>query len=135
MNKVIRTPLNFKLSQAEIEFNNLPSETIPDQSLSCREILERFSQGRSVPINKKLTYTGDSILPDVDKLDLVDVDSFAENAKNTITESKSKLNEASKKRSEKRREAELAFLRNQSESDKKESIETFHRTQKTNTSE
>ena len=53
------------------EINNLPSETIPDQSMSVSEIMRRFASG--LPISgQRVQLFEDSDLPDIDKLDLVE---------------------------------------------------------------
>jgi hypothetical protein len=41
------------------EINNLPSETIPDQSMSVRELLSRFANGLPLGGLKEQTYEGE----------------------------------------------------------------------------
>lgn len=55
---------NFKNSATYLggqgyEENHLPSMTVPDQSLTVREILERFTRGLMPPISRELQFTED----------------------------------------------------------------------------
>ncbi len=63
------------------EVNNLPSETIPDQSMSIRTILDRYSRG--LPISGEripIWQQGDDYndMPDPRTLDLAERQEFAE---------------------------------------------------------
>lgn len=49
-----------------VEVNNEPSETIPDQSLTIKEILQRFKAGTLPPIQKETYFEDD---PDIDNPD------------------------------------------------------------------
>jgi hypothetical protein len=68
-----KTPYNAEEFELDNEVNNLPSLTIPDQTMSIREILERFSKGLSIEQGKVPIYEGEEdYLPDLKTLDLVD---------------------------------------------------------------
>lgn len=52
------------------ELNFLPSETVPDQTMSMREIVSRFARGLPIEGAKNPVYNDDMDLPDPKKLDL-----------------------------------------------------------------
>lgn len=65
----------------------MPSETVPDQTLSIRQILDRYARG--LPLDVKTgtyddNYDIDDILPDPRLLDLSERQEMAENAKSEI---------------------------------------------------
>lgn len=87
------------------EFNQKPSETVPDQSLSIKEIISRFASGKPLPQSE--TYYTDEVLPDIKKLDLVDIHELKQNITSNIEESKNKLTKA--QTDNKRNEEERRF--------------------------
>jgi len=78
----------------------LPSETVPDQTLSMREILHRYSRG--LPLDVKTPIWDDSdeenFMPDPRRLDLAERQEFAEYAKAELDEVKAKIAEKRKKK-------------------------------------
>lgn len=97
----------------------LPSNTVPDQSLTIREIYTRYASGRSLTGTRDPQYdwkegdphpfTFDDIMPDIGRMDLADRQAILESAKEELDEVKKRLNNiaAAKKRDQARREAEL----------------------------
>lgn len=78
---MIKTYLNRKEHPFTGEVNNEPSETIPDQSMPIRTILERYSRG--LPISGERTpiwQQGDDFndMPDPRSLDLAERQEFAD---------------------------------------------------------
>lgn len=55
------------------EENNLPSMTIPDQSLTVKEIMHRFARGLSTT-QKEGAYYGEEEMPDLRNMDLSDIE-------------------------------------------------------------
>jgi hypothetical protein len=56
------------------EVNNQPSLTIPEQSMSIREIISRYANGLPVSASQRVPiYHGDEILPDPRTLDLAEL--------------------------------------------------------------
>jgi hypothetical protein len=56
------------------EVNNQPSMTIPDQSMSMRDILDRFASGLPMDGERVSMYEeDDNVMPDGKKMDLVEV--------------------------------------------------------------
>lgn len=48
----VKNSLNYQLFQKNPEINTQPSKTIPDQTMSLREIMTRYAHG--LPIDKKI---------------------------------------------------------------------------------
>lgn len=80
--------------------NLLPSQTIPDQSLTVSQIMSRYAQGRPLGGQLNTSYDQkeneeidfDDYLPDLSKMDLADKHEILENAKLQLDEVKKKLN-------------------------------------------
>lgn len=75
MTQKINNTLNYNYLDHDGEINNLPSETVPDETMSIREILERYARGlplngMRVPLYKKDPDFDD--LPDPATMDLAD---------------------------------------------------------------
>lgn len=65
-----KTPHNAHQFPAVYEVNTQPSLTIPDQTMTVKEIMERFAKGLDATGEKVPSYNGDLDLPDLDKMDL-----------------------------------------------------------------
>jgi len=80
----------------------MPSETIPDQTLSIKEILERYARG--LPLDARTPQwdenanIDDDFLPDPRILDLSERQELAESAKAELFEIKSKIKEKQTKK-------------------------------------
>lgn len=72
----IRTQYNFESLQQDLEKANSHSETVPDQTLSVRDILERFRRGTLSPDSIESTRFFDS---DYDENDYELEDDFEPN--------------------------------------------------------
>lgn len=62
------------------EKNNLPSKTVPDQTMSLRELIKRFAQGLPINAAKVPLYDDDpenNDLPDPSRLDLAEREELA----------------------------------------------------------
>lgn len=57
--KVIREKYSFTLLDSDMESNNEPSMTIPDQSLTIPQILERYVSGIDLPYGSQTYYESD----------------------------------------------------------------------------
>lgn len=80
----VKTAQNAEFFQKDYEKNTQPSKTVPDQSLPMREILVRFAKGLPVGV-KTPVYNGEELLPDVAKLDLVDIQELREAIRDEIS--------------------------------------------------
>lgn len=73
----VRSILNYQPGLGEI--NDQPSNTIPDQTLSIKEILNRYARGLPIGGQKFPIYEGeDNDLPDPRHLDLAERDELAQ---------------------------------------------------------
>lgn len=50
--------------------------TVPDQSLSIRKLLEDYTRGLPLPGAKEVYYDEDDIYPNINDMDLVDIQEF-----------------------------------------------------------
>lgn len=82
MRKKVKTPYNLELFPDYPEVNSGEIITVPDQSLTVREILDRHTRGlpTNVSVNTPLFDEDELILPDPRTLDLVDRQELAEAA-------------------------------------------------------
>lgn len=69
----IKTPYNGLVTSNHHEaVTELPSLTIPDQTLTVKQLMDRFSRGLPLDGAKIPVYHGDEFIPDFEKMDLVD---------------------------------------------------------------
>lgn len=68
-----------------MEVNTKPSLTIPDQSMTIREILERYARGLPLGGQKVPIYNGeDDDMPDLERLDISEKHELFESVKDEI---------------------------------------------------
>lgn len=109
----IRSTLDFQLRPSDKEVGGGVSMTVPDESLSVRNIIDRFTRGQGSGVAVREGYydpSPDLDSPDIDKLDhmdLIDRDEFAEVNRATkerlekeIADDKKRKAEEKKKRDE-----------------------------------
>lgn len=93
---VVKTQYNRELHPCNYEINEKPSLTIPDQTMSIRTIIDRYTRG--LPVNGQMfqpTFQeGEEFdpMPDNERLDLHDRMELAQNARQELDEIKEKLN-------------------------------------------
>lgn len=87
-----RHSYNYDHTKNKGELNTLPSETIPNQSMSIQEILSRWTRGLPMTGAKVPVYNGDDLLPDLKKMDLVELDELKRSVKDGVKNAKDKLN-------------------------------------------
>lgn len=81
------TPYNRENFPVQKEKNTLPSLTVPDQTMSIKEIMRRFAQGLPMEGEKVPVYDGEeNDLPDSRTMDLADIQEMRERIKNDIEE-------------------------------------------------
>lgn len=61
------------------EINDLPSQTIPNQTMGLRELLTRFGRGLPITGEKFPMFHGEDTPPDLTKMDLADVETLRDN--------------------------------------------------------
>lgn len=85
----VKNSLNATAFEKVGETFTMPSKTVPDQAMSVREILRRYSLGLSVGGGRVPIYEGEEdAMPDLSKMDLADRQSFMEAAANEIEETR-----------------------------------------------
>lgn len=72
----------------DVEINNQPSLTVPDQSYSVREIMQKFAQGTLPDIYKEPEFSED--LPDLRGLDISEIFDMKQTVKDEIKTKKQK---------------------------------------------
>lgn len=98
----IKTHLTYTADDQQREKNTLPSKTIPDQTMSVQEIMDRFARGLPLDGAKVALYheEGEDV-PDLERMDLSEKHELLEAARREVQEQREKLNriaEAKRKR-------------------------------------
>jgi len=90
---LVKTWMNAKQHPKNYEVNTDPSETIPDQTMSIRTLLDRYARGLPIGGSKQPIWQDDdeyNDLPDPRTLDLAERQELAELAKSELRTLKSK---------------------------------------------
>ena len=85
----VKNSLNYDYTEQQGEVNQLPSMTIPDQTMSIRTIVDRYSRGLPVSAFTPV-YEGEEIIPDPKTLDLTERYELAEKIKQEVESIKSR---------------------------------------------
>lgn len=89
------------------ERNTKPSMTVPDMTMSIKEILQRFAKGIPISGEKVPIYDGDEdFFPDVNNMDLADRQAFIEDSINDIKETRAKFERKKQENQEQQRIAQ-----------------------------
>lgn len=109
----VRNSLNFSVQMINREVNTSLSKTVPDQTLSMRQIYERFT--RQLPIAGQKNPIFETVEPDftldginIEALDLAELQELAEDSKRAIGEEKNRKAKAAKQKQTEAIEAEVA---------------------------
>jgi len=86
----INTHLTYDYTQNIGEVNNLPSMTIPDQTMSIRTIVDRYTRGLPVTGFTPVYEGEDFFMPDPRTLDLSERHEMAEQVKEEVASIKSR---------------------------------------------
>lgn len=73
------------------ERNRYASKTIPDQTMSIQEIMDRHARGLPISGAKVPIYDADDPMPDMARMDLVDIQEMREIAQNNVNEIQQRL--------------------------------------------
>lgn len=84
--KTIRTSATYNPNENWGEVNTKPSETIPDQTIPLRKLLENYTRG-ALPVGQK-PYWDEQEELDIRSLDLVDLQELGMSARRSIDEFK-----------------------------------------------
>lgn len=91
----IKTSLNANEFAKDYEVNDLPSLTIPDQTMTIPEILERYARGLPIGGVNEGYYDEEDDLPDPRTLDLEERAQLVEQFERELSEVKNRKNELS----------------------------------------
>lgn len=92
----IRTSLNYDPSEFDVfEYVDPVSETVPDQVMDLRELLQRSTSG--IPIPTRADGYSEEDYPDIWKMDEFELAEFRENLAHKMQEMQSELHVSSKK--------------------------------------
>lgn len=95
MEKIIKNSLNAHEFETKGQINNEPSQTVPDQSMSLRELLIRYAKGLPLEGAKTPIWEGEEGFErDPETLDLAEREELAEKARQELKE----INERIKKK-------------------------------------
>lgn len=86
----VKNSLNYDYNEQKGEVNTLPSMTIPDQTMSIRTIVDRYTKGLPVSAFTPIYEGEDFYMPDPKTLDLVDRAELLESAKQEVASIKSR---------------------------------------------
>jgi len=86
----IKTSMNSHEFAKNYEKNYLPSMTIPDQTMSIREIVERYAKGLPIDGARTAIWDEENDLPDWRTLDLADRQELAERYQQEVKDIKEK---------------------------------------------
>lgn len=82
---IFKTQWNAEAFPSKGEINRFPSETIPDQSLTVREIMQRYAQGLPLEGERVPVYNGEDIdLPEFQYLDLAEREEYKNRVREEI---------------------------------------------------
>lgn len=83
------------------EMNDEPSLTIPDQTLTIKQIYDRFTRGLTLtPNQRNPVYNGDIDIPDYENMDLADREEALQDAKTKLENITDAINQATKAKKE-----------------------------------
>lgn len=101
----VKNSLNASTFPKKYEVNDLASETVPDQTMSMREILTRYSRGLPLGGERVPLYSEDpeNDMPDMQHLDLAEQQEIIEQHKDELRNLSHKINEDKRERSKKQK--------------------------------
>lgn len=127
MSKTVRNSLNYDHTKIRGEVNTKPSLTVPDQTMSIKEILERFARGLPFQAGKVPIYEGEEEIPDLRTMDLADIQELTESAKENLENQKekyAKLQKAKAAKKQKEQEEYAEYQRNKQNQQKVDTTQT-----------
>jgi len=86
----VKNSLNYDYTEIQEEVNSLPSMTIPDQTMSIRTIVDRYTRGLPVTGFTPVYEGEDFYMPDPRTLDLVERAELLEKTKQEVESLKSR---------------------------------------------
>jgi len=87
----VKNSLNAKDFEKKYRTFSMPSMTVPDQTMSIRTILERYSRGLPVGGRNDIYYDEDDTMPDYRTLDLTEIADLQHEVKTTFEKHRKKV--------------------------------------------
>lgn len=115
MEKIIKNALNAHEFETKGQINNEPSQTIPDQSMSLRELLIRYAKGLPLEGAKTPIWEGEEGFDrDPETLDLAEREELAEKAREELKEINERIKQKVAEKKAKKR-SEIIDLKDENE--------------------
>lgn len=87
--------------------SDLPSLFVPDQTMSIPELLIRYARGLPINGEKTPVYNGETDLPDLNTMDLAEIEDMKNNLQKTIKDTREALTKAEQRKQTKLLEKQL----------------------------
>lgn len=88
----IKTQLTSRMYPKDYETNLLSSLTVPGQSMTVADIVARYRKGLPIDQTAKIPlYQGEELMPDIDKMDLVDRAEYMDSVADYLVDLKEKI--------------------------------------------
>ena len=128
---VIRNHFNSRYFFKNMEVNDEPSLTIPDQAMTVQELLTRFASGLPLSAGRVPIYEGEEEMTDLEKLDLAEREEILRSAREEIREITERVNKR-KLDAQQRNLEEKVAARLKAEADKRAQFEALKKEFETN---
>lgn len=99
-NVMVWTALNARKREKEYEKNTGVSDTIPGQTMTIQEMVARHRKGLPIDQSRGALYQGEELMPDIDKMDLVDRQAYMDSVADALVEVKARIQESVKTKRE-----------------------------------
>lgn len=96
MRPLINTKFNYDHTRYG-EINDEPSMTVPGETMSLRDMLDRFARGMALPPRPEPYYNEQQQLPNLNAMDLVDRHDYLQNQKQIVDSLRQQYEEENKK--------------------------------------
>ena len=83
--KFIKNSLNASYFKKQNQVFTQKSQTVPDQSLTMRQLLDRYAKGLPLEAKEPVYYGEDTEIPNFKKMDLTEIDEYRKNLNEDIT--------------------------------------------------
>lgn len=80
------------------------SITIPDEAMSIREIMNRFSRGIPVPNERPIYFEGDVLNPDFNQMDLTEMEDYQKQMVDRLSQMRNSVKQEKEEQKEQNKE-------------------------------
>lgn len=89
----IKTQFSAHLYPNDHEVNLEKSKTVPNQTMTILQMIQRHRKGLPIDESKGALYQGDELVPDISKMDLVDRQNYIDSVADALVEVRARLEE------------------------------------------